>query len=234
MIKFDMIYCVFLQCKDVNCIDVFYLFDVRGKIDLIREYVGLNYNFLDLFWIFKIIFFSLVYFLLYYVVLVCELCVFGVYKNVEKLLELYVYVLILFDLWSLIFCCWIYEYGWLCLVVFRGFVFVIKVQVLCDCMNSGWVVDVLRFFVLLCEGLFEYEVLSVLMIMGYVRNYEVIMVYWEMFCLIVEYVFIEMLFGLLIFFYQFVCGVIEIVLLGNLIFLFQECLVLFLFKGSWE
>lgn len=105
---------------------MFWLFDVRGKNDFFKEYVGFNYKFLDVVWLLRIIFFNLVYFFLFYVVFFCELCVLGVYKNVDRLLELYVYVLIFFDLWSLIFCCWIYDYGWLCLVVLCSFVFVIK------------------------------------------------------------------------------------------------------------
>lgn len=48
-------------------------------------------------------------------------------------------------------------------------------------MNSGWVVDVFRLIVVLCEGLFESEVLSFLKVMGYMNKYEVIKVYWEFF-----------------------------------------------------
>lgn len=232
--KSDMTYRALSQRKDVNCIDVPHLFDVRGKTDLIREYVGSNYNFLDSSRISKITSSSLAHLPLYYVALACELRVFGAHKNAEKLLESYVHASTLFDLWSLIFRRWTHEYGWLRPAVSRGPVPAIKAQVSRDRMNSGWVADVLRLFVLSREGLSEHEALSALMIMGYVRNYEVTMAHWEMLRLIAEHVLIEMPSGLLTFPHQSARGAIEIALLGNLTSPSQERPVSPLFKGSWE
>lgn len=100
---------------------------MKGKNDFFKEYVCFSYKFLDIVVIFKIIFVNFVYLLLFYVVFVCELCILGVYKNLERLLDLYVYILMLFDLWILIFCCWIYEYGWLWFVVVCSLVFIMKI-----------------------------------------------------------------------------------------------------------
>ena len=230
----DITYRALSQRKDVYCIDMPRLFDVRGKNDLLKEYVGSNYKFLDTARISKITSSSLAHLPLYYVALVCELRVLGAHKNAERLLESYIHASTLFDLWSLIFRRWTHDYGWLRPAVSRSPVPAIKTQVSRDRMNSGWVADVLRLFSLSREGLSENEALGALKVMGYMKNYEVTKAHWEMFRLIAEHVLVEMPSGLLTFPHQSARGAVEIALLGNLTSPSQERAVSPAFQESWE
>lgn len=230
----DITYRALSQRKDVYCIDMPRLFDVRGKNDLLKEYVGSNYKFLDTARVSKITSSSLAHLPLYYVALVCELRVLGAHKNAERLLESYIHASTLFDLWSLIFRRWTHDYGWFRPAVSRSPVPAIKTQVSRDRMNSGWVADVLRLFSLSREGLSENEALGALKVMGYMKNYEVTKAHWEMFRLIAEHVLVEMPSGLLTFPHQSARGAVEIALLGNLTSPSQERAVSPAFQESWE
>ena len=230
----DITYRALSQRKDVYCIDMPRLFDVRGKKDLLKEYVGSNYKFLDAARVSKITSSSLAHLPLYYVALACELRVLGAHKNAERLLESYIHASTLFDLWSLIFRRWTHDYGWLRPAVSRSPVPAIKTQVSRDRMNSGWVADVLRLFSLSREGLSENEALGALKVMGYMKNYEVTKAHWEMFRLIAEHVLVEMPSGLLTFPHQSARGAVEIALLGNLTSPSQERAVSPAFQESWE
>ena len=230
----DITYRALSQRKDAYCIDMPRLFDVRGKNDLLKEYVGSNYKFLDATRLSRITSSNLAHLPLFYVALSCELRVLGAHKNADRLLESYVHASTLFDLWSLIFRRWTHEYGWLRPAVSRSPVPAIKTQVSRDRMNSGWVADVLRLFALSREGLSESEALGALQVMGYVKNYEVTKAHWEMLRLIAEHALIEMPSGLLTFPHQSVRGTVEIALLGNLTSPSQERAVSPAFQENWE
>ena len=210
------------------------LFDIRGKNDLLKDYVGSNYKYLDATRLSRITSSNLAHLPLFYVALSSELRVLGAHKNADRLLESYVHASTLFDLWSLIFRRWTHDYGWLRPAVSRTPVPAIKAQVSRDRMNSGWVADVLRLFALSREGLSESEALGALQIMGYIKNYEVTKAHWEMFRLITEHALIEMPSGLLTFPHQSVRGTVEIALLGNLTSPSQERAVSPAFHENWE
>lgn len=214
--KCDITYRELSKRMDAYCIDVPQLFDVRGKNDLLREYVGSNYKFVDAARISKITSSSLAHLPLFYVALACELRVLGAHKNADRLLDSYIHASTLFDLWSLIFRRWTHDYGWLRPAASRSPVPAIKTQVSRDRMNSGWVADVLRLFALSREGLSESEALDALKVMGYLKNYEVTRAHWEMFRLIAERALIEMPSGLLTFPHHSTRAAVEIALLGNL------------------
>lgn len=230
----DITYRALSQRRDAYCIDVPRLFDVRGKNDLLKEYVGSNYKFLDAARLSKITSSTLAHLPLFYVALACELRVLGAHKNSDRLLESYVHASTLFDLWSLIFRRWTHDYGWLRPAVSRSPVPAIKTQVSRDRMNSGWVADVLRLFALSREGLSESEALGALQVMGYMKNYQVTNAHWEMFRLIAEHALIELPSGLLTFPHQSLRGTVEIALLGNLTSPSQERAVSPAFQESWE
>ena len=231
--KADITYRALSQRKDAYCIDVPRLFDMRGKNDLLREYVGSNYKFLDAARMSKITSSSLAHLPLFYVALACELRILAAHKNAESLLDSYTHASTLFDLWSLIFRRWTHDYGWLRPAVSRSPVPAIKAQVSRDRMNSGWVADVLRLFALSREGLSEGEVLDALKIMGYLRNYEVTRAHWEIFRLTAEHALIELPSGLLTFAHESARGAVEIALLGNLTSPSQERAIL-PFQETWE
>lgn len=230
----DITYRALSQRKDAYCIDMPRLFDVRGKNDLLKDYVGSNYKYLDATRLSRITSSNLAHLPLFYVALSSELRVLGAHKNADRLLESYVHASTLFDLWSLIFRRWTHDYGWLRPAVSRSPVPAIKAQVSRDRMNSGWVADVLRLFALSREGLSESEALGALQIMGYIKNYEVTKAHWEMFRLITEHALIEMPSGLLTFPHQSVRGTVEIALLGNLTSPSQERAVSPSFHENWE
>ena len=230
----DITYRALSQRKDAYCIDIPKLFDVRGKNDLLKEYVGPNYKFLDAARLSKMTSSNLAHLPLFYVALASELRVLGAHKNAERLLDSYVHASTLFDLWSLIFRRWTHDYGWLRPAVSRSPVPAIKTQVSRDRMNSGWVADVLRLLVLSREGLSEKEALGALQVMGYMKNYEVTNAHWEMFRLIAEQALIEMPSGLITFPNQSARGAVEIALLGNLTSPSQERAVSPAFQESWE
>lgn len=229
----DITYRALSQRRDAYCIDVPRLFDIKGKNDLLREYVGSNCKFLDAARISKITSSSLAHLPLFYVALACELRVLGAHKNSERLLDSFVHATTLFDLWSLIFRRWTHDYGWLRPAVTRSPVPAIKTQVSRDRMNSGWVADVLRLFALSREGLYEREALGALQVMGYLKKYEVTRAHWEMFRLIAEHALIEMPCGLITFPHQSARGAVEIALLGNLTSPSQEREVS-PFQETWE
>lgn len=230
----DITYRALSQRRDAYCIDVPRLFDVRGKNDLLKEYVGSNYKFLEATRLSKITSSNLAHLPLFYVALASELRVLGAHKIADRLLDSYVHASTLFDLWSLIFRRWTHDYGWLRPAVSRSPVPAIKTQVSRDRMNSGWVADVLRLLVLSREGLSESEALGALQVMGYMKNYEVTKAHWEMFRLIAEHALIEMPSGLITFPHQSACGAVEIALLGNLTSPSQERSVSPAFQESWE
>lgn len=231
--KADITYRALSQRRDAYCIHVPRLFDIKGKNDLLKEYVGSNYKFLDAARISKITSSSLAHLPLFYVALACELRILAAHKNAERLLDSYVHASTMFDLWSLIFRRWTHDYGWLRPAVSRSPVPAIKTQVSRDRMNSGWVADVLRLFALSREGLSENEALGALKVMGYLKNHEVTKAHWEMFRLIAEHALIEMPSGLITFPHQSARGSVEIALLGNLTSLSQERAVS-PFQETWE
>ena len=231
--KADIAYRSLCQRKDAYCIDMPRLFDVRGQNDLLKEYLGSNYKFLDTARISKIATSKFAHLPEFYVALANELRVLGAHKNADRLLDSYVHASTFFDLWSLIFRRWTHDYGWLLPAVSRSPVPTIKTQVSRDRMNSGWVADVLRLIVLSRDGLTEREVVSALQVMGYVRNYEVTMAHWEMFRLIAEHALIEMPSGLVTFAHPCSRGAVEIALLSNLTSPSQERTVS-PFRESWE
>lgn len=231
--KADLTYRALAQRKDAYCIDMPRLFDVRGKNDLLREYVGSNYKFLDAARISKITSSNLAHLPLFYVALACELRILAAHKNADRLLDSYVHASTMFDLWSLIFRRWTHDYGWLRPAVSRSPVPAIKTQVSRDRMNSGWVADALRLLALSREGLSESEALGTLKVMGYLKNYEVTRAHWEMFRLIAEHALIEMPSGLLTFPHQSARSAVEIALLGNLTSPSQERSVS-PFQETWE
>ena len=231
--KSDITYRALSQRKDAYCVDIPRLFDFRGKNDLLREYVGSNCKYLDAARTSKITSSTLAHLPLFYVALACELRILAAHKNAERLFDSYVHASTLFDLWSLIFRRWTHDYGWLRPAVSRSPVPAIKTQVSRDRMNSGWVADVLRLFVLSREGLSENEALGALKVMGYSKNHEVTKAHWEMFRLIAEHALIEMPSGLITFSHQSARSSVEVALLGNLTSPSQERAIS-PFQETWE
>lgn len=231
--KADITYLELSKRKDAYCIDVPLFFDVKGRKDLLREYVGSNYKFLDTAVISEITSSNLAHLPMYYVALASELRILGAHKNSQRLLDSYTHAPTLFDLWSLIFRRWTHEYGWLRAAASRSPVPTMKAQVSRDRMNSGWIADVLRLIALSREGLSENEALSALKVMGYVNKYEVTKAHWEVFRLAAQHALIEMPSGLLTFSHQSARAAVEIALLGNLTSPSQERAVSS-FQESWE
>ena len=90
---------------------------MRGKNDLLIEYVGSNYKFFDAAQMSKITSSSLAHLPLFYATLAWELRILAAHKNVKSLLDSYTHASTLFDLWSLICSRWTHDYG--CLRPFK-------------------------------------------------------------------------------------------------------------------